>query len=536
MLQPSPVKLRTSAPSIDRTQPHLQIEDALASARRIWLRGRLQPIRGEPANLHVQTRVSGHVFTADVPLRPDGRFEALYTADLPSARRGWRMTRNQVTWGEFQTEKCGLALLPPVEARQACLILLPEAYTCSSHGPQELIRRETNSLLTLTVRRLADQRAPRTTFYYLGRVPRDGGASPNEVALATTTVGWPQGPIVLLPEVDALRAFTEGIDRLRWLLAEHLEVVILNREPGLTGKLPTVLASREDRAPVTRFMDANEEPCGVLAAETVLRPAVTSRVHRPTRAGLVPRHPIVFCHGLLAFSTIHMQVPEDLNCFAPMREFLRARGFDVLFPQVAPTASVADRAEELRDQIRRWTDEPVNLIAHSMGGLDARYLITHLDMARRVCSLTTIATPHRGTYLADWFLANYRQRIPLLLALEALGLNVDGFGDCRPSACAAFNARTPDRPEVKYFSFGGAVPASKVSPALRRGWSLLMPLEGANDGLVSLQSARWGEYLGTIAADHFAQTPDMVFTRSGEDFDALGFYTRLVQDLARRGF
>ena len=65
---------------------------------------------------------------------------------------------------------------------------------------------------------------------------------------------------------------------------------------------------------------------------------------------------------------------------------------------------------------------------------------------------------------------------------------------------------------------------------------LLTPREGPNDGLVSLASARWGEYLGTIHADHFAQTPDGVFLRPGEDFDALGFYTRLVEDLARRGF
>jgi triacylglycerol lipase len=245
---------------------------------------------------------------------------------------------------------------------------------------------------------------------------------------------------------------------------------------------------------------------------------------------------VVFCHGMLAFSTLRMQLPEDLNCFRPLRVFLLERGFRALFPQVSPTSGVVARAKQLRDQILRWTNEPINIIAHSMGGLDARYLITHLDMANRVRSLTTVASPHRGTYLVDWFLANFRNRVPLLLALEAVGVNVDGFSDCRPAACQAFNAVTPDMPGTRYFSYGGSVPVTCVTPFLRRAWSLLRAVEGPNDGMVSQASARWGEYLGTVHADHFAQTPDKTFVRPGEDFDALAFYLRLLEDLARRGF
>src|SRR5262249_7325484 len=143
--------------------------------------------------------------------------------------------------------------------------------------------------------------------------------------------------------------------------------------------------------------------------------------------------------------------------------------------------------------------------------LDARYLITHLDMADRVRSLTTICTPHHGSYMANWFEANFRQGVPLLVALEAVGLNVDGFRDCKLEVCRAFNDQTPDRPGVRYFSFGGEVQPARLTPFLRRAWSILTPVEGPNDGLVSVRSARWGEYLGTVHADHFAQTPDGVF-------------------------
>lgn len=44
----------------------------------------------------------------------------------------------------------------------------------------------------------------------------------------------------------------------------------------------------------------------------------------------------------------------------------------------------------------------LNIIAHSMGGLDARYYaISWLGLAERVASLTTIGIPHLGTPLAD---------------------------------------------------------------------------------------------------------------------------------------
>jgi triacylglycerol lipase len=238
---------------------------------------------------------------------------------------------------------------------------------------------------------------------------------------------------------------------------------------------------------------------------------------------------------MLAMTMLRMQVPEDTNYFAHLHPFLAERGVRALYPNVEPTGGVAERAEQLRDQIRRWTDEPVNVIAHSMGGLDARFLISRLGLAGRVRSLTTVATPHRGSGLADWFRVHFRQRVPLLLALEAFGINVNGFRDCQTDACRAFNGQTPDAEGVRYFSYGAAVTPPRITPLLRRGWNILTPLEGDNDGLVSVRSARWGEYLGTLSVDHFAQTPDGLFVRPGENFDALGFYSRLVEDLARRG-
>jgi triacylglycerol lipase len=331
-----------------------------------------------------------------------------------------------------------------------------------------------------------------------------------------------------------MTAFSEGLERLRWLFTDSLELGLLNLEPTMVAGLFSLTADRPDRAAV-RLLASPETTNGTLAHRH--RQSYNRIVSiRPSRAGLVPRHPIVFCHGMLAFSMLKMQIPDNLNCFSPLRDTLRERGVPVLFPQVPPTSGVVERAEQLREQILHWTQEPVNLIAHSMGGLDCRYMIARLGMGDHVASLTTVSTPHRGSYLADWFLANYRQRVPLLLALEALGFNVDGFKDCRPAICRRFNEETPDHVKVRYFSYGGEVPQSRLSPFLRRAWNVLTPVEGANDGMVSLASAHWGEYLGSIRADHFAQTPDATFIRDGEDFDSIAFFANLVEELAHRGF
>jgi triacylglycerol lipase len=535
-----------------------ELEETLGCGRRLWLRGRLEKLdlTAPPANGHpswwrpwrrtsadsappppvqIQTRVGGQLLKAEAPLLPDGRFEAWFDADLPVARRGWRIARHTIAWAGRTIEKCSMVLQPPRDARTAVFVIFPAQFV---RDPQKFARSELALRLTPVLRRLQQAANGVHALYYLASMPRTALTSQSEVALATSALGWPNGIFVRLPidNGDAAPVLAAGLDRLRWLLAGSLDIRVLNLEPAYRSLVPDWCRPADDRAPVLDSIQSEEDPWKLCAEAIPERPSGLILKVRPTRAGRVPSCPVVFCHGMLAFSTLRMHLPEDLNSFTPLRRFLSERGFRALFPQVAPTSSVAARAAQLKEQILRWTDEPVNLIAHSMGGLDARYLITHLGMAERVRSLTTVSTPHRGTFLVDWFLTNFRNRVPLLLAMEAMGTDLGGFRDCRPVACGKFNEETPDMPGVQYFSYGGSVTGAHVTPFLRRAWNLLSAAEGPNDGMVSLTSARWGEYLGTVHADHFAQTPDMTFVRPGENFDALGFYVRLVEDLARRGF
>ncbi len=507
-------------------RPTLHLLDALGSTRRLWIRGRLSGTSF--ASVELQTLVSGQELKTQVSVSEHGWFEEQLEVALPPARRGWRIARHQLQAGNESLRACNVVLGSAALSQTAVVVLLPLALTLQEQAGQRLTHLAWAQRLGTILKHLYRESATPRTFYYLAATPATAQPAQPELALAMTTLGWPPGHVVPIP-TDAEHAvanLTVGLDRLRWLLAGEMDLLVINREPTFD-----VLATpQEDRAEVKRVLNAPDN-----FTELGEPPPHSEPLVRPMRGIGVPRHPIVFCHGMLAMSMLRMQVPEDTNYFVHLAEFLRERGVRALYPNVTPTGGVVQRAEELREQILKWTEEPVNIIAHSFGGLDARHMITHLGMADHVASLTTISTPHRGSPAADWFCTQYQRRLPVLVTLEAMGLNVEGFRDCQTAACRLFNERTPDSPRVRYFSYGGAVGSAHVAPMLRRGWQLISSTEGPNDGMVSVQSARWGEYLGTINVDHYAQTPDGLWLHPAETFDSVAFFAQLVQNLARRG-
>jgi triacylglycerol lipase len=60
-----------------------------------------------------------------------------------------------------------------------------------------------------------------------------------------------------------------------------------------------------------------------------------------------------------------------------------------------------------------------------------------------------------------------------------------------------FNPKTPDARGVRYFSYGATINPSLWS-AFRQPHKIVQKLEGVNDGLVSVESAKWGTYKGTL--------------------------------------
>jgi triacylglycerol lipase len=211
--------------------------------------------------------------------------------------------------------------------------------------------------------------------------------------------------------------------------------------------------------------------------------------------------PLVLVHGLFGFDQVRMGPWILLDYFKGIPSALRAVGNRVLLPRVSPTGSIADRAAQLRAFLdREAPGEPVHLIGHSMGGLDSRYLIAHLGMASRVLSLTTLGTPHRGSPFADWALVRFERLVAPLF--DRLGVPRQAFRDLTVERCKRFNDETPDVPGVRYFSVAGHHRLHWTNPAWGLSFSVVADVEGPNDGIVSLASAKWGEALEVWDADH----------------------------------
>ncbi len=248
------------------------------------------------------------------------------------------------------------------------------------------------------------------------------------------------------------------------------------------------------------------------------------------------RAPIVLVHGLLGFERLQVANYTIASYFPGIPQLLADAGNRVLTPSLSPTCGIEIRARQLKDFIEKESPlEPVHLIAHSMGGLDARWMITHLGMGDRVLTLTTLGTPHRGTAFADWGVTKFERVLKPVLSF--LGLPLQAFYDLTTTACRAFNEKTPDSPKVRYFSVGGRHDGSFLTPGWLLPHGIVLRAEGPNDGVVSLASASYGEHFDTWDGDHFTLVNwinPMGYSRIPRDPAAR--YGPLVRRLADLGF
>ena len=216
--------------------------------------------------------------------------------------------------------------------------------------------------------------------------------------------------------------------------------------------------------------------------------------------------PIVLQHGLFGFSELEIGKLK-LSYFHKIDRALRERGYPLIVSRVHPTGPIRIRAAQLKRTILEQSKEQgikerVIIVAHSMGGLDARYMISKLGMADRVAALVTISTPHRGSPYANWCMLNLGKRLGGLKLMKLLGLDVRAISDLTLESCARFNEKVSDHPDVRYFSISACRPWHHIPAFLLPSYKVIHEIEGDNDGMVSVTSAQWGQHLGTWPADH----------------------------------
>lgn len=247
--------------------------------------------------------------------------------------------------------------------------------------------------------------------------------------------------------------------------------------------------------------------------------------------------PIVLAPGLGGNARVSACGHTLRNYFPGVPDLLERAGNRVLVARVSPTDGVARRAADLKRFLdRELPGRRVHLIGHSMGGLDARYLTSRLGMEDRVLSVTTVGTPHRGTAFADW---GWRRLSGLIVPfLRLVGIPHQAFIDLRTDTCARFNEDTPDVPGVRYASVAGACSRPWLGPEWWLPAGIVNRAEGANDGVVSVASARWGEHAEVWDGDHLnlVNWPNRRAKKHGVWEDRAPLYGRLVTRLAEAGF
>jgi triacylglycerol lipase len=249
------------------------------------------------------------------------------------------------------------------------------------------------------------------------------------------------------------------------------------------------------------------------------------------------RSPILLVHGLLGFDEVKVMGWTVASYFPGIPEYLREAGNRVLVARVPPLGGVAERAAQLKEFLDgEAPDEPVHILAHSMGGLDARYLISRLNMASRVLTLTTIATPHRGTAFADWGIQRFERVLKPFF--EMFGVPQQAFYDLTTERCKKFNAEVLDAGGVRYFSVAGRHSGHLFSPEWSLSHQIVLQAEGPNDGVVSVASASYGESTEVWDGDHLSLV-NWQNRRSqalGRWRDRRPDYAGLVRRLADEGF
>lgn len=266
------------------------------------------------------------------------------------------------------------------------------------------------------------------------------------------------------------------------------------------------------------------------------------------------RYPLLMVHG------VFFRDFRYLNYWGRIPEELIRNGACIYYGNHESAASVEISAQELTARIKQIVCETgcekVNIIAHSKGGLDCRYAISHCGAAPYVASLTTINTPHRGCEFADYLLQKIpeksREQVAGMYnkALRRLGDRnpdfISSVTDLTACSCTRLNQNIQTEAACRCFqniycqSIG-----SKLNHAvngrfpLNFTYPLVKHFDGANDGLVSEKSFAWGERyeLLTVQGKRGISHGDMIDLNRENipGFDVREFYVQLAAGLKRRG-
>ena len=275
---------------------------------------------------------------------------------------------------------------------------------------------------------------------------------------------------------------------------------------------------------------------------------VDIRALRANQQICATKYPILMLHG------VGFRDFKYVNYWGRIPKVLSENGAVIYYGNQEAFASIEHNGKQIKHRILEICEQQhcnqVNIIAHSKGGLDARYVITACDMGEHVASLTTISTPHKGCHFVDVLISIVPEGL-----YQRLSHIFDGFfhriGDAYPDFYTVthqfsttwtkqFNEVIKDDPKVYYQSYMSLMHGAFSHKLLTIPYLFIKLIDGKNDGLVSEESAKWGNLRKTFVNEHYRGIShgDIIdLTREDyKGFDVCDTYVKIVKELKDKGF
>lgn len=301
---------------------------------------------------------------------------------------------------------------------------------------------------------------------------------------------------------------------------------------------------------------------------------------RPCATSCKTKYPIILAHGM-GFEP-SATYP---NSFPGIVEALQAKGAEVYTPTVEALGATREKAEQFVEEFLKIKAisgaSKFNIMAHSHGCLYTRDAITNLGLAPYVVSHTSAAGVHHGTNIAQVMVTcqEYAPALAEMIAgLVPFGGDQDKYAinliQLTPDYMKnTFNPNTPDVDGIYYQSWCGQYRRYSLIKTTLDFISMLRASEeeeedseniaanavaalydalpslateiyylggGNNDGLVPVESAKWGTYLGTQSGPWWSvgvnHLDEVNMAPNGSAFDAVSYWVKVVQGLKSKGF
>ncbi|MDR0319889.1 MAG: hypothetical protein LBI28_00155 [Treponema sp.] len=260
------------------------------------------------------------------------------------------------------------------------------------------------------------------------------------------------------------------------------------------------------------------------------------------------KYPVLMIHG----AGFRDKTFGFINYWGRIPELFEEQGIAVHYGGTDAWGSIEENARTLKKRINDILSETkaqkINIIAHSRGGLEARYLISTMNMEHTVASLTTISTPHRGVKIM-----NIAVDLPVgLYEFCSFFVNVwfKMLGDKKPNFLSSsrqlserysvmFNECNPDKEGVYYQSYASMMRFFFSDILFLLSYPLIKLTNGDNDGLCPVESAKWGDFKGVITTKGILGISHCgiidLYKINYKGINIPDFYMGIVKELSERG-